>query len=101
MAAKQPRFQAGIISGSRHHGNVCFQSRRQREEEPGFTLVVIYLLILPLCDVQTHHSVPVHLVLLPTQAWTVISVLSVGPAVLMAAAVTGYRLQLDLFGQDG
>lgn len=30
-----------------------------------------------------------------------LSVLSVRPAVLMAAAVTSYRLQLDLFGQDG
>lgn len=36
-----------------------------------------------------------------TQAWVVLAVLSVWPAVLLAAAVAGHGLQLDLFGQGG
>lgn len=35
-----------------------------------------------------------------TQSWTV-SILSFGPAKMMAAAVTSHCLQLDLLGQDG
>lgn len=35
-----------------------------------------------------------------TQSWTV-SILSVGPAKMMAAAITSHCLQLDLLGQDG
>lgn len=36
-----------------------------------------------------------------TQARVVLAVLSVGPAVLLAAAVAGHGLQLDLLGQGG
>lgn len=34
-----------------------------------------------------------------TQPWVVVTVLSVWPAMLLVAVVTGHRLQLDLFGQ--